>query len=212
MGSRVLSLSQPQTGRAAPEPLPALPACAPEVVAHVLGALLPQPVTSDEVMARAVNLGLLCLPESNQPARLTARVVSRLLLAGYRLPAHVEAGSIAALQTHLRTGRHASVLLHDPETTAGGPELLHVHDSATDLGFLVRPPGEPARPARLMAPEAFVQHWAAAGNFLIVALRDWSELPAEGRSFFAGTRDLDGTYHWDTAEVATDGEGRVLRC
>ena len=52
--------------------------------------------------------------------------------------------------------------------------------------------------------------WAGAGNFLIVALRNWSELPAEGRSFFAGTRDPDGTYHWDTAECATDAEGRVL--
>ena len=51
-----------------------------------------------------------------------------------------------------------------------------------------------------------------AGNYLIAALRRWADLPVEGRVFFGGTRERDGTYHWDTAECATDAEGRILRC
>jgi hypothetical protein len=32
-----------------------------------------------------------------------------------------------------------------------------------------------------------------------------------GRTFFGGSRDRDGSYHWYTAECDTDAEGRILR-
>jgi hypothetical protein len=208
MGSKTLGLCRPQAGRsAALDAAPELPACPPAVVAQVLTALLSRPVTDDEVVARAVGLGLLRQPAPAQPARLSAQAVSRLFLAGYCLPAHVEAGTLRALHGHLAAGRDVFVLLQEPVA-----ELLRVRAAAGDLGLLVGATGPSAEPARVLSQEAFTRAWAAAGNYLITATRRWADLPAEGRAFFGGTRERDGTYHWDTAECATDAEGRILRC
>lgn len=46
---------------------------------------------------------------------------------------------------------------------------------------------------------------------MLVAVRAWNDLPTEGLLFFGGLRDLDGTYHWNTAECDTDRQGRILR-
>jgi len=202
MGSRMVRLCQAPAERAAVREPPPVPVeWAPEVAARVLTALLPRPVTADEAVTRAVGLGLLRHPAAEQPAHFSAETLSRLLLAGYTLPAHVEAGTVARLRAHLGAGRLAFVLLEE--------ELLQVHDSAGELGFLLRPPGQTQAPARLVAPDVLA---LATDSFLVAALRGWSELPAEGRSFFGGTRDRDGSYHWDTAGCATDAAGRVLRC
>jgi hypothetical protein len=204
MGSKTLGLCRPQAGRSAvPDAAPELPACPPAVAARVLTALLVRPVTDDEVLTRAVGLGLVRQPAPGQPARLSAQAVSRLFLAGYRLPAHVEAGTLPGLLGHLEAGRDVFVLLQEADVG-----LWQVRAAAGELGFLVGA----AEPARLLAPEAFARAWAAAGNYLIAALRRWADLPVEGRVFFGGTRERDGTYHWDTAECATDATGRILRC
>lgn len=216
MGSKTVGLRQAPGGRrTTAESSPAPPGCAPEAVAAVLGALLPSGVSADQVVARAVALGLLRHPDPDRPPRLSAQVVARLLLAGYRLPAHVEAGTVAGLQAHVRAGRHVFVPLHGLDPNVQGPadgELVQVTDTAGDLGIRICRPGQASGPTRLLAPEAFGRAWAAAERLLIVALRGWDDLPAEGRSFFGGTRDADGTYHWDTAECATDAGGRVRRC
>jgi hypothetical protein len=53
--------------------------------------------------------------------------------------------------------------------------------------------------------------WATAPLLLLVAVKEWSELPQEGTVFFGGSRDAEGVYHWDSAECDTDGSGRILR-
>jgi hypothetical protein len=184
------------------------------VVARVLAALLSREVGAEEVMARAVGLGLLRPPSPGEPAWLSALALSRLFLAGYHVPAHVEAGSPALLRQHLLAGRSAFALLDrqalEPGADPAGLELFRVESAADEPGFLVSDPADPGGGACPVAPETFARAWAPAGNFLVAAARLWEDLPAEGRVFFGGTRDLDGTYHWDTAECATDGAGRVL--
>jgi hypothetical protein len=214
MGSKALGLCQPTAERpAAPEP--ALPSCPPDVAARVLAALLPHPVGADEVLARAVGLGLLRQPPPGEPARLTPLALARLFLAGYRVPAHVGAGSLPVLRNHLLAGRSVFVLFDnqglEPGAGPAGLGLLRVQRGADEAGFLVGAPGDPTAGSRLLDPETFARGWAPAGNFLVAALRRWGDLQAEGKTFFGGTRDRDGAYHWDTAECATDGEGRVLR-
>jgi hypothetical protein len=174
------------------------------VAARVLAALLPQPPGMEEVLARAVSLGLLRQPPPGEPAALSPLALSRLFLVGYRVPAHVEAGTLPLLQKHLLAGRCVFVLLD-------GEGLLRVQGTADELGFPVSVPAEPGGGTRLLTPETFARAWVPAGNFLIAGERRWADLPAEGQVFFGGTRDRDGTYHWDTAECATDGEGRILR-
>ena len=216
MGSKAIGLCRP-TGLqpSAPEPDPALPSCPPEVAARVLGALLSHAVGAEEVLARAVALGLLRQPPPGEPARLTPLALSRLFLAGYCVPAHVEAGTLPVLQKHLQAGRSTFVLL-DRQTLEPGAdpaelELFRVQGTTDDLGFLVGLPADPGMGARLLAPDVFARAWAPAGNFLVAAVRRWGELPEDGQVFFGGTRDRDGTYHWDTAECATDAQGRILR-
>src|SRR5262245_65612860 len=131
MGSKALGLCQPVAERpSAPES--ELPACPPDVAARVLAALLPQPVAADEVLARAVGLGLLRQPPPGEPARLTPLALARLFLAGYRVPAHVEAGSLPVLRNHLLAGRFVFVLLDNQ-----GLELLRVQGGADGPGLLV---------------------------------------------------------------------------
>jgi hypothetical protein len=212
MGSRSLGACPPQARRSAVlDSIPALPAGAPHLVARVLAVLVGRSVGEDEVLARAVSLGLLRQPPPNQLAWFPAQALARLFLAGYRLPAHVEAGTVTSLRGHLAAGRSVFVLLQDPDGQGADGELLQVECTAGDLGFVVGSTGSEGR-ARLLTPEAFSRAWAGAGNFLIAAQRQWAELPAEGRSFFGGSREADGTYHWDTAECATDATGRILQC
>ena len=214
MGTKALGACQPPAGRpAAPEPEPALPSCPPDVAAAVLGVLLSQEVKPDQVVARAVGLGLLRQPPPQEPARLSPLALSRLFLAGYGFPAHVEAGNVSRLRQHVLAGRTVFVLLDRQGLEAGtGParlELFRVEAGPDGPGFLINVAGSSAT-AYLASPEALAAAWAPAGNFLIAAARCWDELPTEGRAFFGGTRDRDGTYHWDTAECATDREGRIL--
>jgi hypothetical protein len=214
MGTKALGLCQPPAGRPpAPEPEGALPSCPPDVAAAVLSVLLSQEVKADQVVARAVGLGLLRQPPPQEPAWLTPLALSRLFLAGYGSPSHLEAGNPSRLRQHLLAGRIVFVLLDRQGLEAGtGParlELFQVKEGPDGLGFAVSVPWASA-PAYLASPEGLAGAWAPAGNFLIAAARGWGELPPEGSAFFGGTRDRDGTYHWDTAECATNREGRIV--
>jgi hypothetical protein len=46
---------------------------------------------------------------------------------------------------------------------------------------------------------------------MVVAGPGWHKLFGAGHTFFGGSRDSDGTYHWDVAECATDAEGTIVR-
>src|SRR5689334_14021016 len=98
MGSKALDSCPPQAGRSAVlDSVAELPAAAPDQVARLLGALLGRPVGEEEVVVRAVGLGLLHQPPSGRAGRLSAQELARLFLAGYGLPAHPEAGTVASL-------------------------------------------------------------------------------------------------------------------
>jgi hypothetical protein len=194
--------------------MPALPAWTPQVAAQILGILLGQTVSAEQVVERAVGLGLLRYPASDPPPHLSPQILARLCLAGYRLPAHVERGTLTSLREHVEAGRQVFVLLRAPgcEPRPQHDELLQVQATSGNLGFLLAPLGQASGAVHLLASEAFARAWQAAGNLLVAALRGWAELPVEGRAFFAGTQDPDSTYHWDTAECVTDSAGRILRC
>ena len=66
--------------------------CALEALAQILERLLHREVQVIEVRHRAVGLGLLRLEENDTALELTPKTASRLLLAAYRLPAHVHEG------------------------------------------------------------------------------------------------------------------------
>jgi hypothetical protein len=186
--------------------------CPLAAVARVLSGLLATPVSPAEVRERAMAFGLLRAPGSDEGTELTAQTTSRLLLAGYRLPAQVEAAGWAEVARHVRAGRLVFLLL------GGGmaplPGVLRVHDYlAAPEGdcLLVAAPEAPAAAADRIAAERLAESWAAAGNLLVVGLRHWDELPTQGSEFFAGLRDRDGSYHWNTAECDTDAQGHILR-
>jgi hypothetical protein len=182
------------------------------MVARVLRVLLEQDVRPEQVVARAVGLGLLRQPAAGAAPLLSALVVARLFLAGYRIPATVEAGTLRSLHEHLRAGRCTFLLLAAPGGSASEAfELFQVCRGATDERLLLSEPGRPADVARFAASEELAAPWAAAACFLICGLRSWGHLPTSGRTFFGGSRDRDGSYHWYTAECDTDAEGRILR-
>jgi hypothetical protein len=149
-----------------------------ESLAPILSRLLPCRVTASAVFERALGLGLLRLPTDGAPPRLTAERASRLLLAGYRLPALAAVGAPAAAREHLAGGRHVFLIGDDGEA-----EVVPLHDSA----------------------------WDSAARPMVVAARSWDDLPAAEPRFFGGTREKDGSYHWDAADCDTDAVGRILR-
>jgi hypothetical protein len=191
-----------------------------ELVAPVVSALSPAAVSADQLRRRAVALGLLREPPSGGRAELTAREVSRLFLAGYRLPAQVEQGDAGSVRRHLGAGRQVFVLLDereldhrsDPDRPRRLYRLLDFPRDAIPLAEvrLGVPGGGETENFRLPA-SVFTHSWATAGNLLVVAAPDWHELADDGSRFFAGSRSRDGTYHWDTAECDTTADGEVLR-
>ncbi len=190
--------------RAAPPP----DVCPLEVVARVLSRCLPHAVGAAEVREKAVAFGLLRLPGSGADTELTVQTASRLFLAAYHLPVQVEQAPWSSIHDHLRGGRHVFLPLHESawpdvvlvqDATAGDAEALLVSDAAAAAELLQWLPRD-----RLERP------WATAGRLLIVAARQWTDLPTRGRSFFAGTRDEPGVYHWNSAECDTDAAGRIL--
>jgi hypothetical protein len=199
------AVASPARGLSRPpgtEPVAAEAACALEAVAAVLSRLLRRAVSAEEVGERAVGLGLMRLPEPGAAPLLTAEAASRLLLAGYRLPAQAGPGTLPELREHLAAGRHAFVLL-------GMAGAWQVHALVTDLDGSTR-----LLASRAAAPDTPLEEMppGSVADLRIVAARQWADLPASGSAFFGGGRDRDGSFHWDAAEYDTDGAGRILRC
>jgi hypothetical protein len=177
-----------------------------DIIARLLTGPVQRPVTADEVLHRAVGLGLLRHPALGRSAALDIKATARFLLSAYRLPAHLEEGTLVLLEDHLAAGRRAWVVLQDQETMT---VYQVVNLSANDLA-LREVGGRFVVDERLPAEE-FVERWSAAGGLLVVTATAWSDLPATGALFFGGLRDRDGSYHWVAAECDTDREGRILR-
>jgi hypothetical protein len=202
--------------------VPALAGWGVAAVARVLGALRGLPVSRDEVRDRAVGLGLLRLSGPGDAHLLTPMAVARLFLAGYRLPATVDVGTLASLGEHQRAGRRVFLLL-SAVTAWGRRERRRVSAECVVEAHALLPEAHPKAHLLLSEPRpgepslwrlslaSFNRSWAAAGRGVLIAESRWEDLPDEGSSFFAGCRSRDGTYHWHTAECDTDGAGHVLR-
>jgi hypothetical protein len=161
-------------------------------------------------------------PAPGERPDLGAQALSRLLLAGYRLPALAQPGSLPALKAHVTTGRHVFVRLGGVPASMGGVGSAETAPAVVQVQGLIQEESEAAAlllsEARAVAPscyrlglEQFTAAWTAGANGMVVAARRWEDLPGEGISFFGGTRDTDGSFHWDVAECDTDSHGRILR-
>src|SRR5271166_3615039 len=79
------------------------------LVAPVVSCLLGRALAVEEVRDKAAGLGLLRCPAPGQKIELTAKALSRLFLAGYRIPAHAIAGTLSAAWLHLAQDRRVFV-------------------------------------------------------------------------------------------------------
>jgi hypothetical protein len=213
---RVRSARTPQ-----PAPEAALGPGGLEALARVLSALLCKRTSADQVRQKALGLGLLRQPGPGEQPEFSARTASRHFLAGYQLPASVEVGTLANLRDHLDGGRQVYVLLvcDGPVRDGAGAtdrvawRLVDCPAVGAAESFVVlTEPTAPVGTARLLSRERFLEAWQAGGYCLIAAARGWGDLPAQGSTFFGGSRSEDGTYFWHTAACDTDGRGRVLCC
>ena len=151
-------------------------------VARVLSSLIRAPVTATQAREKASGLGLAHYSLHDNGIQLSAKAFSRLLLAGYHLPAQVEVGTARRIRRHLARGRR--VFLNVPAESDADWAA-----SASALGSFID--GE------------FASWVLAAGS--------WSELAAHRGFFFSGSRDDVDCYHWATAECDTGADGRILR-
>ncbi|HXG10471.1 MAG TPA: hypothetical protein VNK04_11980 [Gemmataceae bacterium] len=128
--------------------------CSLEILSRAITTLLNCPVSARQVRDKAVGLGLLRQPENDTFPALSCQAASRLLLAGYRLPAQVESGTLQALQEYLRQGPLVLVPLAGlrPGDDVGGPVLFQLH------GLHAQDPDEPwlevGEPEASVAPSA----------------------------------------------------------
>lgn len=203
------------------EPAPGLGECTVEAVARVLSGLLQRTVPANQVRDKAIAFGLLRQPRASgadpespggEGVTLTTQAASRLLLAAYHWPAQVAVGSLQELYRHLRAGHLVFVSL---ALAPSHPVLLQVRrflrEKVGPCWFFLTEPGAAPPEDRCLPRDPFLAAWAAGGNLLLVAARQWSDLPTGGPAFFGGSRSPDGTYHWDAAECDTDCDGRILR-
>lgn len=182
------------------------------VLARVVSTLLDYPVSVDQLRERAMALGLSRQPWPGKVGRLTARAAARLLLAGYRLPAHLDHGGLDQVRKNLLVGRQVMVVLPQADRR---PALFRVR--SMELGpegpvWLVlagigsRQPGEMVH----WPGDLFSRQWRLTDHGMVVATRSWNDLPQEGVPFFGGLRDGTGAYHWFAAGCDTDRAGNIL--
>jgi hypothetical protein len=189
------------------------------LVAPVVSCLLGRALAVEEVRDKAAGLGLLRCPAPGQKIELTAKALSRLFLAGYRIPAHAIAGTLSAACLHVAQDRRVFVCLaHLRNTTLSDPldasllEAIRVDsDSSGPVSILFRPLATQGE-----APEVLLDpcgpEWRRLDVPMVVAARRWEALAMAGQIFFGGGRDADETYHWEVAECATDNKGSIVRC
>jgi hypothetical protein len=204
--------------------------CTASAAAEVVSLLQGRPLTEQDLLRKAVGLGLLRLPTPGVPVALASTTANRVLLGGYRLPAHLERGKLVNLQPHLEAGRLVIVLLAGtlppdgsedggdiPPDPAGDPvspppmRAARVVAAAADSNQVSLLPGGPGGPPVTLALHRFISAWAAAGCLMVVALRNWADLRNEGATFFGGFRGSDRAYFWTTAGYDTDENGNLLR-
>jgi hypothetical protein len=187
-----------------------LAACPFSTLARILSRLLQRPVAAAAVQDRAVGLGLTRLSAGGAPASLAPEKASRLLLAGYELPALAETATAARVGEHLAARRLVFLILGQTVPAAVQLHAVLPEDSpawALASACVAHGPAVEEVPAGWLFGA-----WEAAGRLTVAAARCWGELTAGGQRFFGGTRDRDGSLHWDAADCDTDGTGRLLRC
>jgi hypothetical protein len=186
--------------------------------ACILSSLLGRPLTPDAVRDKAAGLGLLHYPAQGLDGDLTAKTLSRLFLAGYRIPAYATTATMAAARLHLEEDGKVFVCLGSPNPFAtSNPCVPPVFEAIRGDGEAFAHLSVVLRPIMPSGqiPDAFVDQLAPErsplGVPMVVAARGWEVLSGSGGVFFGGSRDPDGTYHWDVAECATDSEGSIVR-
>jgi hypothetical protein len=207
-------LPAPDTGLDSPPPTWDL-----AFVAPVVSGLLGRALAVEQVRDKAAGLGLLRCPELGQKIELTAKALSRLFLAGYRIPAHAITGTLSAACLHIAQDRRVFVCsAHLRNTPLSDPleasllEAVRIDsDSSGPVSILLRPlvtQGE--------APDVLLDRcgpeWRKLDVPMVVAARRWEALAIAAQIFFGGGRDADETYHWEVAECATDDKGSIVRC
>jgi hypothetical protein len=178
--------------------------------ACILSALLGRPVSPDAVRDKAAGLGLLRYPGQGQESELTAKTLSRLFLAGFRIPAQARAGTIEVVRLCLKSDRRVFVCL----TCAGAPLAFEAisgdREGVAPISFALRPVVPPDQAADTFLHPSLAEQ-SPFDVPMVIAARGWEVLSGPGCSVFGVSRDPDGTYHWDVAECATDGEGAIVR-
>jgi hypothetical protein len=216
MEAEAVGSPQRSAGRLPGREPPVPPAQWPvRALARVVSALVGRNLSAEQLAQRAVGLGVARQPAAADDLHLTPRAASRLLLAGYRLPAQVERGEVPAMCRHLSQGRRVFLVARPDQPSNGAVRpaafeaWLWPEDGPAGPQLLLAEPGEPQM-SRHASQEALSRTWSA-GAGLIVAARRWDDLAATGRAFFGGMRDVDGAYRWTTAGCDTDARGRILR-
>jgi hypothetical protein len=188
--------------------------------ACVIAALLRKSISRQQVCDKAIGLGLTHATSSEEDVLLTAKTFSRLLLAGYRLPAQAVPGTESALRLHLAHGLNVFAIVSGPTLESAdacaSPDLQTVQayrmEGDVDPPMLVLRIDALGGSGGFRVPlDRFAIAWRAAGAPMVSAAPSWSELRAVGGTFFGGVQDADGSYHWEIADCDTDAEGRILR-
>jgi hypothetical protein len=211
----------PRPGRgASKEPADHLRVCDAEVFSSVLSRLLGREVALGEVRDRAIALGLLRQSGPGERIQLDMQTASRLLLAGFHLPALAEWGTPERLKQQRLNRQKVLMVILGMSTykvaTSCDPcrslwdemEPNHLQESGTP----VFDPGQISIPPRRGPLERYITSSGCTDFILFVAARSWSDLPASGSVFFGGNRWPDGMFHWDCADCDTDREGNIFRC
>jgi hypothetical protein len=184
--------------------------CGPTSVAMVVSELSGELVEKDAVAQKAAETGLLT-PEPDGRVGMTGVQVERLLEL-YGVPADVETGDLARLESHLAAG-HGVILGVDASELAGYEDSVaqadhvlvvtgidHVRDVAT-----LNDPGRPDGAGLEIPLSTLVDSWADSGNQMIVA----EVTPAQADEPGAGASE-DGISAWVILPVLVGAGGAIL--
>jgi hypothetical protein len=179
-------------------------------IASILSALLGRSLTPDAVRDKAAGLGLLRYPAREVESELTAKMLSRLFLAGYRIPAQVRVNTIDVARSYLKVNARVFVCLNCAGVPLAREAISGDVEGSAPVSIALRP-----IVPRGQAADAFLDPLLPEQSPLevpmVVSARGWDVLSGTEPLFFGVSRDPDGTYHWDVAECATDSEGFVVR-